>query len=456
MLISILTRYRFVRASAVHFRSGGRLKAGAIVIFISYRRDDESAHAARVRDHLCNAFGSAHVFMDVDNLLAGQRFDRELAKALEKSEVFLVIIGPRWLELLKARLIDHQVDYVRIEISSALKRGISVVPLLTNGAILPKAEELPEDIREMVLYQKLEIRHERFRSDMDDLINQMRLLNPSLISMKEQDKPMSAASTPHPPLTGERLIYVLIATGLLVVILFFGGMFRHFEIVWWNFSGDRLVDSMITGFAVGAGVCAALDRLLFLRSRVRAREIKGELELSNKLKDRLGASMIVRTPGVDAIWVRKFFLYHAGGAYFIVPRLSQVEFNENESEHKAIAMNQLAGVFSDLRLIRPMGKKELEEAGKEEARANLADLNAYKEAFREQEKKEGRPVRELREDEKRRIRNHGLFSNAERMLVMAGWKEQASSAPEIFRLVDPEYMRIIFDALEAAFAGRNK
>jgi len=54
-------------------------------IFINYRRDDEPAFAARVRDALVATFGKSNLFMDMDNLLAGQRFERELAKALAES-----------------------------------------------------------------------------------------------------------------------------------------------------------------------------------------------------------------------------------------------------------------------------------------------------------------------------------------------------------------------------------
>ena len=47
-------------------------------IFVNYRREDGAASAARLRDRLTQAFGTASVFMDVDNLLAGQRFDNEI------------------------------------------------------------------------------------------------------------------------------------------------------------------------------------------------------------------------------------------------------------------------------------------------------------------------------------------------------------------------------------------
>ncbi len=43
-------------------------------IFISYRRDDVPGDARGIRDALARAFGAKAVFMDVDNLLAGQRF----------------------------------------------------------------------------------------------------------------------------------------------------------------------------------------------------------------------------------------------------------------------------------------------------------------------------------------------------------------------------------------------
>jgi hypothetical protein len=51
-------------------------------VFISYRRYDDASAAARVRDGLAQRFGKANLFMDVDNLVAGQRFDQELTKAL--------------------------------------------------------------------------------------------------------------------------------------------------------------------------------------------------------------------------------------------------------------------------------------------------------------------------------------------------------------------------------------
>jgi hypothetical protein len=60
-------------------------------IFISYRRDDDPAAAARVRDGLAGRFGKANLFIDVDDLLAGQRFDEELPCARPSISVYFPI-----------------------------------------------------------------------------------------------------------------------------------------------------------------------------------------------------------------------------------------------------------------------------------------------------------------------------------------------------------------------------
>lgn len=110
--------------------------------------------------------------MDVDNLLAGQRFDRELDKALSQCDVLIAILGPRWVELLSRP--DGDRDFVRDEISAALKRDIVVIPVLVGREgrmpALPQARDLPEEIRDLVLYQKHGVAHETFGRDTDELI----------------------------------------------------------------------------------------------------------------------------------------------------------------------------------------------------------------------------------------------------------------------------------------------
>src|ERR1700687_1093721 len=98
-------------------------------IFISYRRDDDPAAAARVRDGLARRFGQPSLFLDVDSLHAGLKFDEELAKALAASDVFIAIMGARWSDLLQARNASNDRDYVREEVAEALRRKIAVIPV---------------------------------------------------------------------------------------------------------------------------------------------------------------------------------------------------------------------------------------------------------------------------------------------------------------------------------------
>lgn len=139
-------------------------------IFISYRRDDGAASAARIRDRLALEFGDENVFMDVDSLLAGQRFDRELEKALDKCDTFIAVIGPQWLTILQDRMQRQERDFVRDELGAALARELLVIPVLVDRATLPAADQLPESIRTLVLHQKQVVSHEHFRRDIDELL----------------------------------------------------------------------------------------------------------------------------------------------------------------------------------------------------------------------------------------------------------------------------------------------
>jgi hypothetical protein len=145
-------------------------------IFINYRREDTRADARNIRDRLAGAFGASRVFMDVDNLVPGQRFDQQLAKALAQCDVFLAVIGPHWQSALEARAQMPAPDYVREEIAAALAQRIPVIPVLIERTPLPAAESLPPDMQPLVLYHKHELVHERFGRDVEDLIAAIRAI----------------------------------------------------------------------------------------------------------------------------------------------------------------------------------------------------------------------------------------------------------------------------------------
>lgn len=146
-------------------------------IFISYRRGDSIATAGRIRDRLVQVFGRKQVFVDVDDIPHGQDFTKVLTSKVAQCKILLAIIGPHWAEARDSggnRRIDDPNDFVGIEIGSALASdGISVIPVLVDGAQMPSAETLPAHLKSLALRNAIELRNTQFGSDADRLIRSL-------------------------------------------------------------------------------------------------------------------------------------------------------------------------------------------------------------------------------------------------------------------------------------------
>jgi hypothetical protein len=143
---------------------------------VSYRRDDSATIVGRICDRLASELGSEHVFKDVDSIPFGVDFVEYLDHEVEQCSVLFAIIGPKWLATGPggARRLDDPQDFVRIEIASALRRGIPVVPLLVDGARLPQTNEIPEDLQPLARRNGIEIRHDPdFHNDMTRLLSRL-------------------------------------------------------------------------------------------------------------------------------------------------------------------------------------------------------------------------------------------------------------------------------------------
>jgi hypothetical protein len=141
-------------------------------VFISYRREDTLGSAGRIYDRLSRRLGRQNIFFDVDNIPPGADFFEVLTERVVACDVLIVIIGADWISSVDKdgqRRLEDPNDFVRVEIEAALQRRIRVIPVLVDGARMPKAAELPDSLKRLARRQSVEISHLRFDTDVKTL-----------------------------------------------------------------------------------------------------------------------------------------------------------------------------------------------------------------------------------------------------------------------------------------------
>lgn len=151
-------------------------------IFVSYRRVDSEDVTGRIYDYLSDFFGRGSIFKDTENILPGFDFREILEKAVTDCDITLVVIGRNWDKDDNGVRLHDENDFVRFEIQTALQRNIPVIPVLVQGRkTLPKANLLPEAIRNLVYRNAVQIRPDPdFRSDLTNLIGSIERIFQSL------------------------------------------------------------------------------------------------------------------------------------------------------------------------------------------------------------------------------------------------------------------------------------
>jgi hypothetical protein len=146
--------------------------AGGGGVFVSYRRECGGDAAGRLADRLVDRFGLQRVFMDVDTIEPGMDYAEAITRAIGACNVLVAVIGPGWLTATnrRGRRLDDPYDWVRIEVGTALARGIRVIPVLVGGVDMPGREDLPEDLAGLARRNALRMRHESFRADAGQLV----------------------------------------------------------------------------------------------------------------------------------------------------------------------------------------------------------------------------------------------------------------------------------------------
>jgi hypothetical protein len=146
-------------------------------IFISYRRADAPAHAGRIYDRLVERLGKDNVYKDLDSTAPGADFAEVIDDTIASCDALVAVIGRDWFSATRpwrrARQLDDPQDWVRREIAAALERNIRVVPVLVEGARMPSAAELPENIKMLARRHAVELSETAWRPQLDQLIDSL-------------------------------------------------------------------------------------------------------------------------------------------------------------------------------------------------------------------------------------------------------------------------------------------
>jgi hypothetical protein len=217
-------------------------------IFISYRDEDAKPWALLLRDELAEAFGDEQVFLDKDTLGAGS-WREQIQQALDRCRVVVVVIGPRWLTVADgggARRLDNPEDVHRQEIAAALARhDVTVIPVRVDGARMPRAQELPADIRTLPDQQSFELgdRSTRRRVELRALVGEIER-TARLVATRRKQGVASFASL-------VRALLVAPVIGIVILV------FADLGLGWTLDSQEKL---LVFGFVVFAVLMLAWSR----------------------------------------------------------------------------------------------------------------------------------------------------------------------------------------------------
>ena len=174
-------------------------------VFISYRRSDCLPQANALYDGLKHRLKDAEIFRDLDSIPPGVDFERHIRSAIARTHVVLVMIGDDWLasgDDPAVRRIDEEHDFVRLEVESALAiDSTRLIPVLVEGAPMPRMAELPASISRLARFNAFELSDQRWSQDIQrltDTIEQVRREVMGQPAAPEAPRPPSYVE-PRPP-----------------------------------------------------------------------------------------------------------------------------------------------------------------------------------------------------------------------------------------------------------------
>ncbi|MSM40853.1 MAG: PASTA domain-containing protein [Geobacter sp.] len=197
-------------------------------ILISYRREESAGHAGRIYDRLCEKFGRNRVFIDVSAVEPGLDIAEAVDRTVGSCAVLLVVIDRKWLGCVDAagkRCLDDPQDIVRLEVGTALRRKIRVVPVLVQNAAMPAESNLPEDLKQLARRNPIEIGESHWEAELTQLTGTLgRILNGATAAA-----PQPETTEPKPALPKQKFRLNWVISSITAVVVALTGLLSSIE-----------------------------------------------------------------------------------------------------------------------------------------------------------------------------------------------------------------------------------
>ena len=120
--------------------------------FICYRRNDNLDFVEHIHSWFAWQYGNDNVFMDSVSFRGAEDWQEEIPKEIEKCDVLLAIIGPKWKHLLKEAA-TQETDWVRKEIELASNKGKIIIPVSIKQTAERAVAMIPPHLQPSILKQ---------------------------------------------------------------------------------------------------------------------------------------------------------------------------------------------------------------------------------------------------------------------------------------------------------------
>src|SRR6266536_3263364 len=135
-------------------------------------------------------------------------FFRRIEDAVGACQVFLVLIGRSWLTTTGPdgrRRLENPADFVRLELTAALRQGIRMIPLLVQDAQMPRPQELPEPLQELARRNAIKLSNDRWGYDVSRLVAAIeQSVKPQPSGRKHDGADLEQPTVPPPPVPRRR------------------------------------------------------------------------------------------------------------------------------------------------------------------------------------------------------------------------------------------------------------